>query len=247
MFEDKHKVELNKRGGFSYEDTKLHKKYIPFIRYRFKDYGEGEIAYIRDMMGKFDTSCHLAELSLTENIGEVINTLKTELGQVAIYIYVPISNNEVENGFDTKTLATLKFLNRSEIDRVMIKDNSTNLFSTSLEKLKAQIKEESNIPVGMIGVCSSPLSFEEECCLTAVKARELLAKYVDCDTPALPTANHQSMNRCGCIRYFVVNTDILDTEGTSVKKRVKEGKVESVSRASKEKKVKNKGLRYVDF
>jgi hypothetical protein len=59
----------------------------------------------------------------------------------------------------------------------------------------------------MFGVCSSPLSFSELACLTAVKARELMSVYSTIADVALPSANHQCMNCCGCIRYLTVTAD----------------------------------------
>jgi hypothetical protein len=60
----------------------------------------------------------------------------------------------------------------------------------------------------MMGICSSPLSFDDMACLTAVKAREIMSRYSTTTDVALPSANHQSMNCCGCIRYVTVTEDI---------------------------------------
>ena len=49
-----------------------------------------------------------------------------------------------------------------------------------------------------------------------------MSKYNPNGTASIPSANHQSMQECGCIRYMVINDNIVDyTVGNVSRERQK--------------------------
>ena len=91
-----------------------------------------------------------------------------------------------------------------------------------------------------VGICSSPLCMQDNlACLTAVTARELAAVYATAKDLVSPSANHQDMNTCGCIRYMVINSDIEAPADTKSEKKVKEPKESKEPKTPKSIKSKN--------
>lgn len=185
-------------------------KDIPFIRYRFDNYGADELDYIDRMMKQFSASTHLAEIKLNANVLNTITLLSQRFNNIAKYVYIDITDEEIKTeSLSAEKLQQLQSIKEFKIDRFMIKDRSTMLDNLSFRRVTKQLatllgKNDD----GLYGVCSSPLSFGDLCCLTAVKARELMSTYSSVADVALPSANHQCMNCCGCIRYMVVDSDL---------------------------------------
>lgn len=183
-------------------------KDIPFIRYRMESYEEKEFEYIKKMMAQFNLSTHLIEIKLNDNTKNVLEYLSTNIPNIAKYIYTDISDEDVERGTLSDTAKQLlDNIVDYEIDRYMLKDKSKSLDTVSAKKIIKDLCKEFSLEEDMFGICSSPLSFGEFACLTAVKARELMSIYSPIADVALPSANHQNMNCCGCIRYLVVSSD----------------------------------------
>jgi hypothetical protein len=206
-------------------------KEIPFIRYRFDKYEETEYEYIKNMMQQFSISTHLAEIKLNENSSKIIDELTEKVGSIAKYIYIEVTDTDVANGALTEeTLNMFETVAEKDVDRFMFKDKSSTLDTVATKKFIKQCMTNhkftgSRLSESKFGVCSSPLSFGEMACLTAVKARELMSIYSKVSDVALPSANHQCMNCCGCIRYMVVTSDL---EAPS------EGKQKSAGRTKKD-------------
>ena len=185
-------------------------KDIPFIRYRLDNYTESTLSYIEKTMAQFSLSTHLAEIKLDSNSFNVLTMLSNKFSNLAKYIYVDITEEEVLNKLlsEDKVLL-LSQLTSFKIDRLMLKDKSTSLDTVTARAIIKQLSSRLGYQENNIGVCSSPLSFSELACLTAVKARELMSIYSSVADVALPSANHQCMNCCGCIRYMTVNSDVV--------------------------------------
>ena len=80
--------------------------------------------------------------------------------------------------------------------------------------------------------------------LTAVRARELAAKYNENDKSALPSANHEckNSNGCGCIKHTIVDHDLeapVDKEKSN-KPKTKNTKKDSENKEGTGNKVKKK-------
>lgn len=240
MVKDRYKLVPNNKGNIAIEDEQLHIKEIPFIRYDFDSYVEGDIEYIKDKQEKFPYSTHLAQIELSENSLKQIKMLKEEIGNIAVFLYINLVNEEVESGTieEYKQDMLLDVTDNVEVDRIMLRDNTTNLFTVSAGRIVEDLSDLTGLEDEMFGICGSPLSFGERACLTAVKAREIMARYNDKEDIPLPTANHQKGN-CGCIQYLKVETDIVsvDKESNTKKKKREKGKVGKRSAPKKSKKV----------
>lgn len=187
------------------------KKEIPFFRYALGEMDDTKINYIKSMKEKFSASTHLVEITADENpnVADKVTEIRNSIESVAVYAYFNITDDNVSSGKLAYTLIEeLKALKSTDVDRIMFKDKTTTLDTVTAQNLIKQAVRESGFPASMFGICSSPLSFGENACLTAIKARELMSTYSSISDVALPSANHQCMNCCGCIRYIKVNSDL---------------------------------------
>ncbi len=204
-----HTIKMNSNKKIKIGDNVLSvEKDIPFIRYRFNQYTEAEYAYILNTMKQFCFSTHLAEVPLSENTANTIRYLAENIKNIAKYVYIDITDEDMSIGdISADKLALLDTLVGLDIDRIMLKDKTTSLDTVTAKRFIKTLSKRLGFSEDTFGVCSSPLSFSDWACLTAVKARELMSIYSTIADVALPSANHQCMNCCGCIRYMTVTAD----------------------------------------
>lgn len=235
----KHNIGINQNGKIKVDDKLFDvNSDIPFVRYRFESYGNEEYEYIKSMMQKFKVSTHLVEIQLSENSKDTVEYLINNIGNIAKYVYITVTDNEVNNGLSEETLKILETLKGSQVDRYMLKDKSTMLDTVAAKHIIKKCCTILGVKDNTFGVCSSPLSFGDWSCLTAVKARELMSIYSTTADVALPSANHQCMNCCGCIRHMIIDSDLeapLDTKqkGTKKSEDKSENKKASKSKSNK--------------
>ena len=242
VLKDRFKIGMNSSKRFGFNDTVFSvEKDVPFVRYRFEQFIESDIEYIKSMMEQFHFSTHLAEFNLSETVGSQYNLICSNFDNIVKYLYIDITEPEVlSKQLSQEKMSYIMNIANLKFDRIMIRDKSTSLdmvtFKTVVRTLDTifHIKEEN------YGVCSSPLSFGELACLTAVKARELMSTYTGVTDMSLPTANHECMNCCGCIRYMVIDRDVeaipdSKSEG-SKKEKANTEKAEKEPKEPKEKK-----------
>lgn len=217
----RHNIGISQSGKIKTPDGVLVDiKDIPFVRYRFNEYVEEDLQFIADNMKKFPC-VHLIELNVNENGLWMLEQVNLAELNIAKMLYMSVGDTEVANGFSDEALDTLEEMCDHDFDKVNLKDNSTTLYPSAVDKLKAEVSDITNIPVNEIGVCGGPCCFiNGNACLTAVKARELLAAYSDDeDSCVVPSANHEGnldkldnavdcVNKCGCIRYHVFTSDM---------------------------------------
>lgn len=218
-------------------------KDIPFVRYRFGVYADADFQYIISTMDKLKYSTHLIELNLDTNTVTNLEWIKNNIANIARFIYIDVTDEDVaRGGLTTDTLNLLMGIVQYNVDRVMLKDKSTKLDIVTAKKIIDALSKQTGIKRDNFGICSSPLSFGDMCCLTAVRAREIMAVYSLIADVALPTANHQCMNRCGCIRYIVIDsdTDVISESKANLKK-------ESKSKQSKSTKNNSSALHFRAF
>lgn len=218
-------------------------KDIPFVRYRFAVYTDADFQYIISTMDKLKYSTHLIEIKLNTNTVTNLEWLKNNIANIARFIYIDVTDEDVaRGGLTTDNLNLLMGIAQYNVDRVMLKDKSTKLDIVTAKKIIYALSKQTGIKRDNFGVCSSPLSFGDMCCLTAVRAREIMAVYSLIADVALPTANHQCMNHCGCIRYIVIDsdTDVISESKANLKK-------ESKSKQSKSTKNNSSALHFRAF
>ena len=192
------------------EETSI--KEIPFLRFRLQEYGDEEIEYMKQMLGKFKHSVGICEMDLNADTQDIATKVVNSLERVAVYMYIDVDDTVVRNlCFPEEIMEALGTISNI-YDRVMLRDRSTMLHlvaaNTLIDIVAKQLKLDNlKNKEDVIGICSSPLSFGESCCLSAKKARDLLSCYSATDDIKIPSANHQNMNTCGCIRHFTVCED----------------------------------------
>lgn len=218
----KHNIGINKEK-FMLNNEKVDIKDVSFIRYRFDKYTDEEADYIAETMKKFNYSTHLAEVYLYPGFCDDVNKLTERFDNLAIFLYISIDDDDVrENSISDyyKDLLEEAYDEEVAFDRIVVKDKSTSLFTVSANKIKKIIKDITEAEDFEIGFCESPLSrYDGNACLTAVRAREIAAKYNENDKCALPSANHEckNPNGCGCIKHTIVDHDLpapVDKEKT---------------------------------
>jgi len=223
----KHKINMNSAKKIKVGDNILSvEKDIPFVRYRFDSYDESALAYIKSIMEQFNISTHLVEIPLNENVVVALQLISSQFSNVAKYVYIELTEAEVQaRQLDQNKLALIGATLSFGIDRYMLKDKSVSLDTITARAIIKSLVTCFRIAESNVGVCSSPLSFSDWACLTAVKARELMSVYSPIADVPLPSANHQCMNCCGCIRYMVVSEDLqAPTESKSSKSQKKGSK-----------------------
>lgn len=201
---------------------------IPFIRYKIGYVDNRVIEYIRMMQGIFTKSVHLVELDLNEHSAEYLDMLDTSGLSVARFLYWHVDDimcNNIEASVREYMPMIVATINK--IDGLMIYDDTSVLDMVTYRKFVMSLQNTAiRRHDDFYGLCNSPFSCSEYACLTAVKARKLQAKYcTDVDVP-LPTSNHQDNPTCGCIRHFIVESDIIGLVKSSKKEVKKESKKE---------------------
>jgi len=225
----KHHIGMDSYGRFDLDGVKVSKKKVPFVRYRFDCYGEEEVQYIRSMQDKFSFSAHLAEITLSSEFKTQLEVIR-KLENVAIFVYLDIYNEDVATGLCDERRELVKLMVGEKVDRLMVRDRSTSLFTVAADRLKREIRDL-GVDIADIGICQSPLSIGGNQCLSAVKAREIAAKYGAPDDMPLPTANHEGTATCGCIRYNLIKESIVgNTSPRVVTKKVREKKEVNVKK-----------------
>lgn len=240
---DKYSIGVNSNNKIKVDGHLISISEIPFIRYRFENYGQAEIDYIKSNQDKFKGPIHMAEIKLKPGCSDILESME-DMEYLVKFIYVEVDDFDIANGLKDETVELLESITDYFFDRVMIKDNSSMMYPLAAERLKIAIEQAlgNTVQASDIGVCGSPLSFrhsdvEGQACLTAVWARKLMAEYSESDDIVVPSASHECMTCCGCIKYLVVNTDLpapLSTKEKSAANSEKKVKEPKESKESKE-------------
>ena len=210
-------------------------KDIPFIRYRLSGFSEDKVddkysdvaKYIKGLKGIFKYSAHLAELDVNYSAGnsnadevlEGVKTLKESVDKLCVFVYLNLTDewlayvNE-NDAFPDEVENLLYDLLDLDVDQVCVRDRTSaigEIMMNNVRKRVADIVYGDDKRFKSVAVCESPLAIEDSACLTAAKARELMAIYCDdaLEQPT-PSANHecQGCDGCGCIKYIEITSDI---------------------------------------
>lgn len=188
---------------------------VPFIRYRFRDFGDENIEFLKSNMSRLKGPCHLAEYDISTMPKEQLEALNAIDG-LAIYAYIDIDDADLANGITAEKVEKLKAISEMYFDRLIIRDKSSMLYPLAADRLSFELSDilGGAVKASDIGICCSPLTprtpnSESKACLSAVWARRLMADYTDNVDVATPTANHECCSDgCCCIRAFTVTCDI---------------------------------------
>ena len=225
---------------------------MPFMRYKFEEYGDKEIEYIKDNIKNFPC-VHIADVIVDENIKTSIEKIVNSIENIGILIYIRVTDEVVKNGIGNEVLNTVKYLRDNfgdRIDEYILKDESTMLNPAISSEMQVRLSKYLGVRVEKIGVCGGPCCFiSGNACLTAVKAREIMAKRA-CRTEVVPSSNHEvtlskvgdsDANACGCIRFHTVDCD-LDAPESKNQKSIEKSE-ESTSKSSESNKNKSKNIK----
>ena len=248
VFTGMHNVGVNGNNKIKVDGHLLSMSEIPFVRYRFDKYGEEELEFIKKNKEKFKGPVHLAEVTLCPGVGEILDAMD-EINNLAKFLYVPVTDADLANGLNEEAKTILGTLDDSFYDRIMIKDNTSMIYTLAADRIKLEIEQavHENFSYSDIGVCGSPLSFchgdnESQACLTALWARKIMAEYADSADIVVPSASQEKMKCCGCIQYLIVDSDI-PAPLSAKEKAAKKDPAEKNEKEPKEPKVtKTKGM-----
>lgn len=222
-------------------------KNIPFIRYRFTSYGDSELEYIKANMGRFEC-LHIVEVDVNADTIETLEKIRDISDSIGIMLYIDINDTDVINGINPDLLDIANTSLDFDVDYLNLRDKSTILDGSSISRLIKQITDSTDFDKDEIGVCGGPCCFYDgRACLTAIKARNILAKYSNRDDVVVPSANHEGkidnldnlancVNKCGCIRYHIYTHDV---EAPAQKQRKQSENKKGVKKDSSENKEKN--------
>lgn len=190
---------------------------VAYVRYRLNSFNsDGVDEYIGNTIKKFNVSSHLIEVPLSETSGDDIERITNRYENVIPFLYIDITDDDVEKySLSSEKLSLLDKFKESGafVERVMLKDKSSSLYTISGNKIREQVAKLLEMNSSDIGFCQSPLSLcDGNCCLTAERARKLSAQYNECDSASLPSANHEfkNDNNCACIKHTLVTCDLVD-------------------------------------
>lgn len=213
-FRGKYELGMSSSGYMDIDGKKISYKEVPFVRYKFDKYDDSDIDFIIENSKRFDRSTTLVEIQLEAGIEDFINKLRERMEKVAVFVYADIQDidvisavNDVDD-FDYETCDALaELVEQCDVDRICLVDKTNILNYANADKLLEQYSDMTGMDKEDFAFCNSPLSLSEYGCLTAIKARELMAMYgSDSDDVPLPTANHQK-GCCGCIQFIEINKD----------------------------------------
>jgi len=227
MITGEHKITADKNGKLSIGENNVSVKEIPFVRYRLNEYSENTMDYIVKCKELFRYSCHILELDVSDDAIKIVQMLEeSDMEDVIIFMYIGVTDEELYKGIGNDVLNKAnEILAIRQCERILVKDNTTEMHMVEFNKLREQLVTALNISDDTIGICGSPLSIYDNCCLSAVRARELMALYGESDECALPSSKHESMNTCGCIRHLVIDSDIQCfnmTKSANIKQTLKD-------------------------
>ena len=214
VYKDTYTVGINGNNKIKVDGHLLALSDIPFVRYRFSEWGEKQFEFVKMNMERFKGPVHMAEVTLGDNTKEILDKMD-DFDNLVKFIYVPIDNTDVSVGLKESTIEQLKNLGDAFYDRIMLKDNSSMIYALAADRIKIEVEKAigGEFKASDIGVCGSPLSFrnsdaEGQACLTALWARKIMAEYASSPDIVIPTASHECMQCCGCIQYLTIESDL---------------------------------------
>lgn len=204
------------------------------------------VDYVNNLRKTFEHSLHVVHLHACDESIQLLQSESTGFfDTVPVIWHLNITDEDVagkrlslENAQRVAELASTPRPDgrpvSSYIDRLMLHDYSTSMYTVDAEELRKAVTKLLGMRTDSVGICGSPLSTGEDCCLTARRDREWAAQYVHSSYVVLPSSNHQSMERCGCLRDVTIRgTDIITPDA-----KPKAPKTTKAPKAPKQNKIK---------
>lgn len=197
---------------------------IVAFRYDFEEsswvIGEGEYATINndtfesiEFNRKYiDKSLHIVELHTHYkfNVAEMAFRLREKIPNIAIFVHAYYNGNEDDLEKELMYVASAHRV--ANLDRFMLHDNTDCLTIKFASELLKYASAKTCIQQKDIGICDSPIGCSLGIgCLSAIKCRELSAKYGDSLDMVIPSKNNESASQnnqraCSCVYSIVVDS-----------------------------------------
>lgn len=222
-------IGLDGNNRVEIDDKKVSIKDIPYLRYKFDQYGDAEVEYIESSMKKFPYSVHIADIklgadtnSICEKLNDKFNT--NEDGDVNLIMFIDVDVDadtvekcELPGGIDEM----LKDIDQSYVERFIVRDCDQAIVDKSrADKFIKYLHTEFGIDNRTIALCGSILSGDKGYsvgCLPASVVRDLQTlKSDDVELPLVPEGHQNCGGCCGCTRYKEVDSDIKVTKSERV-------------------------------
>lgn len=178
-----------------------------------QDNREENEAFIKKMMARFPHSLHVCHLT---DVSDLTCIADTEVfDKIPLIVHMGVNDVDLQAlqaGSDLMIGLPEGTVESRRVDRVMLDDNTQTLFTVDANKLRKIYAKAFCLSIESVGVCGSPLSMGETCCLTAQRHREWAARYVTDPFVVLASANHQGGvpgQHCACLREYPVTKDII--------------------------------------
>ena len=135
-----HKIKLGKSQKLAFGDSKVSVKEIPLVRFRPSEITENTVDYFYELKEKFKYSCHILELEVSEYTLNVLKVLADKEDFNIVFLFVPVTDKELEVGIQEDVLDLVnKCIDTYDIERLIIKDNTSMMHSIQYNELKSQI------------------------------------------------------------------------------------------------------------
>ena len=218
------------------DGKKLALKDIPYIRYRFENYGEEEVNYIKECIQKFKYSVHIADITVKDGCAQTCDALDETFNNEDINLFmfaiIKLTPGMTSGEISENLRDNLEQLSKREITKYVLKDDMFNSVVCRVDEYDAVrrlLMKITGLKSDKFSLCGSP--FEPgNGCLTASTVRQLQTyKEADIEIPLVPEG-HENSGSCGCTRYEVVSCDLIMKEATVAKKSNGEPKEKTVKK-----------------
>lgn len=221
LFNEKHKIFIDNYNKFNFPIDMINKsmgdtvdyedkcrtsvKDILYVRYDFHNPSLDDFDFLDYNMKIFKDSIHIFVIDLKKlfeynKFEEYIDKLSKYENVVK---FISLDCTELESD----TLDYIKRLGEKVyINRIILKDNvefdnvKYNIIKYALKKL--------GYSQNQIGICGSPFTNENNCCIPLLFLKELISKYGTNGTAMAVSGYKMSKFGCSCVRYIVVDRDI---------------------------------------
>lgn len=229
------KVQLSAGDKFKVGKEKVGTNEVPYVRYKFDGYTEDEINFIKAMKKIFVHAVHIVDVNLQDSgVADYVEFVRANVENVCLfgcYTLDDSSKDDLESVLQDFRDCTVL----SVLEKVVLKDETTYMMLPHFDNIKKQLFRTTGID--NVSICSSPATTDENCCISAEYSRHLASRYGDEETVNVVATYQTKGLGCHCVRYVVINEDIVKCNGDKAGSSNKEAnKKDGGSKESKSKK-----------